>query len=67
VKQEEREEIQLLPLGAMASRLHIRAAELRAEAEQGRVPCLRVGTKTLLFDPVRVYEALRRRSVEEGK
>jgi hypothetical protein len=67
VKHEHRDELQLLPLGAMAARLHIRAAELRAEAEQGRVPCLRVGTKTLLFDPSRVYEALRRRSVEESK
>jgi hypothetical protein len=39
----------LLPLTATARLLHVPAAWLRAEADAGRVSCLRAG-KTYLFD-----------------
>lgn len=48
----------LIPLGAMAFRLGIAARNLRAEAREGRVPCIRVGKDGLLFDPRSVEAAL---------
>lgn len=52
----------LLPLGSMAAVLGIPAADLRAEAESGRVPCTRVGRKGLLFDTAAVQRLLLRRA-----
>ena len=40
----------ILPLNQMARRLRVTAAWLRAEAEAGRVPCLRAGER-FLFSP----------------
>lgn len=50
----------LLPLGSMAALLGISPADLRAEAESGRVPCSRVGRKGLLFDSAAVQRVLLR-------
>jgi len=52
----------LLPLGAMASLLGVQTRELRREALEGRLPCVRIGEGGLLFDPVAVVEALRERA-----
>jgi hypothetical protein len=48
----------LLPLGAMASQLGIQAKDLRQAAEAGTIPCVRVGERGLMFDPVIVEQAL---------
>ena len=39
----------LLPLGAMARRVHVPSKWLRSEAEAGHIPCLKAG-KQVLFD-----------------
>jgi len=44
------EQPKLLPLFAMARRLHVPNNWLRAEAEAGRIPCLIAG-RQLLFNP----------------
>ena len=51
----------LLPLGPMARRLRVTAAWLRAEADAGRVPCLRAG-KRYLFAPEAVERVLSERA-----
>jgi hypothetical protein len=38
----------LLPLGQVARLLHLPSAWLRAEAEAGRLPCLRAGKAILM-------------------
>lgn len=48
----------LLPLGAMATVLGVQPRELRHEAEAGRVPCVKIGLKCLLFDAQVVIETL---------
>jgi len=40
----------LLPLGAMARRLHVPAKWLRTEAEAGKIPHLKAG-KAILYNP----------------
>jgi len=49
--------MELLTLGRMARRLSVTAKWLRAEADAGRVPCLRAG-KQYLFTPTAVQETL---------
>ena len=46
----------LLPLFAMARRLHVPNKWLRQEAESGRIPCLAAG-RQILFNP-EVVESL---------
>lgn len=52
----------LLPIGPMASRIGVQPKELRAEADAGTIPCVRVGLRGLLFDPIHVEAALRARA-----
>jgi hypothetical protein len=47
----------LLPLNRLAARLRLPSKWLRAEAEAGRIPCLRVGRR-LLFNADAVGRAL---------
>jgi len=47
----------LMPLAAMAHYLGIRPKALRAEADAGRVPCVRAGD-AYLFNPPAVEAAL---------
>ena len=51
----------LCPLGAAALRLRVPAKWLRREAEAGRIPCLKAGSR-LLFDVDHVAGLLRRRA-----
>ena len=53
----------LLPLNRMARRLRVTIAWLRGEAEAGRVPCLRAGTR-YLFAPDAVEQALTDRAAQ---
>ena len=53
----------LLPMAKMARRLRVTVAWLRAEAEAGRVPCLKAG-KRYLFAPVAVEEILADRAAQ---
>lgn len=57
----------LLPVGPMARLLRVPVRWLRAEAEAGRVPCLKADT-ALLFDPDTVERVLleRARATEQG-
>jgi hypothetical protein len=48
----------LLPLGPMAARLGIQSKDLRTEAENGAIPCVHVGDRALLFDPLEVERVL---------
>lgn len=48
----------LLPLGAMAARLGVQPRDLREAAENGSVPCVRLGQRGLMFDPQRVESHL---------
>ncbi len=54
----------LLPLGPMARRLRVTTGWLRAEADAGRVPCLRAGTR-YLFAPDAVERVLAERAANE--
>lgn len=54
----------LLALGAMASELGVSARSLRAEAVAGRIPFVKVGETSLLFDPAAVRPVLLERSKE---
>lgn len=51
----------LLPLGPMSRRVRVTAGWLRAEADAGRVPCLRAG-KRYLFAPEVVERVLAERA-----
>ena len=42
----------LLPLGVMARRVHVSPQWLRAEAESGRIPCLRAGERFLFVSQI---------------
>jgi hypothetical protein len=55
----------LLPVGPMARRLRVPVGWLRAEAEAGRVPCLRAG-RVLLFEPETVEGVLVERARQGG-
>lgn len=54
----------LLPIGPMARRLRVTTAWLRAEADAGRVPCLRAG-KRYLFTPEAVERLLAKRAAQQ--
>ena len=54
----------LLPLNRMARRLRVTVAWLRNEADAGRVPCLRAGTR-YLFAPEAVERVLTERAANE--
>lgn len=54
----------LLPLSPMARRLRVPVAWLRAEADAGRVPCLRAGSR-YLFAPEVVTRVLADRAATE--
>ncbi len=54
----------LLNLSRMARRLRVTVAWLRDEAEAGRVPCLRAGTR-YLFAPEAVERVLAERASNE--
>ena len=54
----------LLPLNRMARRLRVTVAWLRAEADAGRVPCLRAGSQHL-FAPEAVERVLAERAANE--
>ena len=54
----------LLPIGPMARRLRVTTAWLRDEADAGRVPCLRAGTR-YLFAPEAVERVLAERAARE--
>ena len=54
----------LVPVGVMAARLGVRPQDLRAEAEAGTIPHVRLGTRGLLFDPERVLAVLAERARE---
>lgn len=56
----------LVTLAEMASRLRLQPQELRREAEEGRLPAVRVGLKSLLFDPAVVDRLLRERAAKEA-
>jgi hypothetical protein len=56
----------LLLLGPMARRLHVTAAWLRAEANSGRVPYLRAGSR-YRFSPKAVERVLAARSAKERR
>jgi hypothetical protein len=51
----------LFPLSAMARRLFVPARWLRTEAEAGRIPCLRAGSR-FLFDPETVEQVVLERA-----
>jgi hypothetical protein len=53
----------LLPAGPTARLLRVPVAWLRAEAEAGRVPCLRAGN-VFLFSPAAVEKELAARAAE---
>jgi len=52
----------LLPLSSLAAALGIRPADLRVAAEKGEIPCVRVGTRGVLFDRLIVERELLRRA-----
>ena len=56
----------ILPLYAVARRLHVPPNWLRAEAEADRIPHLKAG-KTILLNPVIVEKLLVERASKGGK
>jgi len=52
----------LVPTGTLASQLGLHPRELRAEADAGTLPHVRVGKCGLLFDPEKVIASLQQRS-----
>jgi len=58
-------ENKLLPLFAMARRLHVPNKWLRTEAEAGRLPCLIAG-KQILFNPAIVEPLIIERASGQG-
>jgi len=57
--------VKLLPLFAMARRLHVSNKWLRAEAEAGRIPHLKADNQ-ILFNPDVVEQLLIKRASEGG-
>jgi hypothetical protein len=53
----------LILIGPMARRLHVTTAWLRAEADAGRVPCLKAGSR-YLFSPEAVMRVLAERAAQ---
>jgi len=58
-------QIKLLPLYAMACRLHVQQKWLKAEAEAGKIPHLKAG-KSILFNPDVVEKLLIERASKGG-
>jgi hypothetical protein len=58
-------EPKLIPLGPMARRLHVPATWLRGEAEAGRIPHLKAGSR-LLFDAQTIERLLLERARQEA-
>lgn len=56
---------ELFTLRMLARHLRVTAAWLRAEAEAGRIPCLRAGRR-LLFNPEAVKRVLLKRAADQG-
>jgi hypothetical protein len=56
----------IVPLNIMARRLRVPLSWLRAEAEAGRVPCLRAGNR-YLCDPDAVEATLLERARQPGR
>jgi predicted site-specific integrase-resolvase len=56
---------QLLDYDAMAAVLGIKSRTLRDYVYAGMVPYLKLGHRTIRFEPSRVVNALRRREVRE--
>lgn len=54
----------LLRIGPMARRVHVTVAWLRAEADAGRVPCLKAGDR-YLFLPESVEAVLAERAAKQ--
>ena len=59
------EQTKLLPLFAMARRLHVPNKWLRAEAESGRIPCL-IANRQILFNPAIVEPLIVERASGQG-
>jgi excisionase family DNA binding protein len=59
-------ETPFMPATAAAARLGVPVTWLRAEAEAGRLPHIRIG-KRLLFNPSAVERSLSDRASESGK
>lgn len=57
-----KKQTQLLPTGPMARRLRVPIRWLRSEAEAGRLPHLKAGATTILFDPEIVEKLLLERA-----
>lgn len=55
----------LVALPVMAADLGVRPEDLRREALAGRVPCVRVGDRSLLFDRERIRRLLLDRASEK--
>lgn len=58
-------EFKLLDTSAAARRLGVPARWLRAEAQAGRVPCLRAGTRFLFYIPT--VERLLHKAARNGR
>jgi hypothetical protein len=56
----------VLPLNRMARKLRVTIAWLKAEADAGRVPCLRAGTR-YLFSPDAVEKVIAARAAQESE
>ncbi|HED52826.1 MAG TPA: DNA-binding protein [Phycisphaerales bacterium] len=51
---------QLITTRDLARRLGVSSNTIRKWVRQGRIPCIRVGQKTLRFDAVAVMDSLRK-------
>ena len=50
----------LITTREMASRLGVTSDTIRKWAREGRIPCMRIGLKTLRFDAAAVLDSLRK-------
>lgn len=60
--QDTKQTLQLVPLGVMAARLGIHHAELRHDAETGKLPAVRIGRRGLLFHVATIERLLLERA-----
>lgn len=58
-------DVKLLSLNELAERMGLPLAWLRREADEGRLPCLRVGRRRM-FDPDLIRRALADRQAKEA-
>lgn len=56
----------LITAGELAVALGVSTHTVRHWARSGRIPCMRVGQKTLRFDRAAVLAAIREHCVQEG-